>query len=76
MRGKGHLCPPTCCVVLCACARSGLVPGDLVLCAYAHVVLCACARSGLVPGDLDPTTTTHYLTTMKHAYLKLRCVGV
>ena len=28
--------------------------------------------SGLVPGDLDPSTSQHYLTTMKHAYLKLR----
>jgi len=28
--------------------------------------------SGLVPGDLEPSTSSHYLTTMKHAYLKLR----
>lgn len=30
--------------------------------------------SGLLPGDLDPATSSHYLTTLKHAYLKLRWV--
>lgn len=28
--------------------------------------------SGLSPGDLDPTTSRHYLTTLRRAYLKLR----
>jgi len=28
--------------------------------------------SGLVPGDLDPSTSPHYLTTLKRAYMKLR----
>mmetsp|Transcript_18769 Transcript_18769/g.48144 ORF Transcript_18769/g.48144 Transcript_18769/m.48144 type:complete len:1322 (+) Transcript_18769:261-4226(+) len=28
--------------------------------------------SGLVPGDLDPSTSAHYLTTLKRAYMKLR----
>jgi PAB-dependent poly(A)-specific ribonuclease subunit 2 len=28
--------------------------------------------SGLNPGDLDAPTSRHYLTTLKHAYLKLR----
>ena len=28
--------------------------------------------SGVMPGDLDPLTSCHYLTTLKHAYLKLR----
>jgi PAB-dependent poly(A)-specific ribonuclease subunit 2 len=28
--------------------------------------------SGIEPGDLDPQTSPHYVTTLKHAYLKLR----
>ncbi|OUS42956.1 PAB-dependent poly(A) ribonuclease, subunit PAN2 [Ostreococcus tauri] len=28
--------------------------------------------SGLVPGDLDPATSPHFITQLKHAYLKLR----
>ena len=28
--------------------------------------------SGIVAGDLDVTTSRHYLTTLKHSYLKLR----
>ena len=28
--------------------------------------------SGLVPGDLDPATSRHFITQLKHAYLKLR----
>lgn len=28
--------------------------------------------SGIHPGDLDPSTSRHYLTTLKAAYLKLR----
>jgi len=28
--------------------------------------------SGLVPGDLDPAVSTHAITRLKHAYLKLR----
>eukprot|EP01125_Pyxidicula_operculata_P005904 TRINITY_DN2064_c0_g1_i1.p1 TRINITY_DN2064_c0_g1~~TRINITY_DN2064_c0_g1_i1.p1 ORF type:complete len:1119 (+),score=226.90 TRINITY_DN2064_c0_g1_i1:55-3411(+) len=28
--------------------------------------------SGLVQGDLDPATSVHHVTTLKHAYLKLR----
>jgi len=30
--------------------------------------------SGLSPGDLDRSISTHYLTTMKHAYVKLRAL--
>lgn len=28
--------------------------------------------SGLVPGDLDPASSPHFITQLKHAYLKLR----
>ena len=28
--------------------------------------------SGLVPGDLDPSVSSHFITQLKHAYLKLR----
>ena len=28
--------------------------------------------SGLVHGDLDPGSSKHHITTLKHAYLKLR----
>ena len=28
--------------------------------------------SGLVPGDLDPAVSSHFITQLKHAYLKLR----
>jgi len=28
--------------------------------------------SGLVPGDLDPTMSQHFITQLKHAYVKLR----
>lgn len=31
--------------------------------------------SGIQPGDLDPAVSRHYTTTLKHTYLKLRCVG-
>ncbi len=49
---------------LAGCALGAAAVGDA----------CAC-RSGLMPGDLEPSTSRHHLTTMKHAYLKLRCGG-
>ena len=30
------------------------------------------SRSAQVPGDLNPNQSTHHLTTLKKAYLKLR----
>jgi hypothetical protein len=47
---------------------------DDYICSSEQVVDYLTQYSGITPGDLDRSTSPHYLTTMKHAYVRLRAL--